>query len=42
MVHPALDVLRRAAAVVAAEEGWLRRPDGGWLPDRDIVVMAGR
>ncbi|MFC8372633.1 LysR family transcriptional regulator [Streptomyces sp. NPDC057238] len=42
MIHPALDALRRAAAVVAAEEGWLRRPDGGWLPDRDIVVMAAR
>ncbi|MFD7689375.1 LysR family transcriptional regulator [Streptomyces sp. NPDC059781] len=42
LIHPALDALRRAAAVIAAEEGWLRRPDGGWLPDRDIVVMAGR
>ncbi|MFE4052265.1 LysR family transcriptional regulator [Streptomyces sp. YIM B13518] len=42
LVHPALDALRRAAAVVAAEEGWLRRPFEGWLPDRDIVVMAAR
>ncbi|KOT36143.1 LysR family transcriptional regulator [Streptomyces caelestis] len=42
LVHPALDALRRAAAVVAAEEGWLRRPLEGWLPDRDIVVMAAR
>lgn len=42
LVHPALDALRRAAAVVAAEEGWLRRPGEGWLPDRDIVVMAAR
>ncbi|MEZ3178377.1 LysR family transcriptional regulator [Streptomyces pimonensis] len=42
LVHPALDALRRAAAVVAAEEGWLRRPPEGWLPDRDIVVMAAR
>lgn len=42
LMHPALDALRRAAAVVAAEEGWLRRPDGGWLPERDIVVMAAR
>ncbi|MEW2079434.1 LysR family transcriptional regulator [Streptomyces sp. NPDC012403] len=40
LVHPALGALRRAAAVVAAEEGWLRRPVEGWLPDRDIIVMA--
>ncbi|MFI2504308.1 LysR family transcriptional regulator [Streptomyces sp. NPDC018972] len=40
IVHPALGALRRAAAVVAAEEGWLRRPAEGWLPDRDAVVMA--
>lgn len=42
LVHPALDALRRAAAVVAAEEGWLRRPVEGWLPDRDGAVMAGQ
>ncbi|MFF9483261.1 LysR family transcriptional regulator [Streptomyces sp. NPDC014676] len=42
LTHPALDALRRAAAVVAAEEGWLRRPDRGWLPERDIVVMGAR
>ncbi|MFE2278339.1 LysR family transcriptional regulator [Streptomyces sp. NPDC059454] len=42
MVHPALDTLRRAAAEIAAEEGWLRRPVEGWLPDPDIVVMAAR
>ncbi|MFI2374042.1 LysR family transcriptional regulator [Streptomyces sp. NPDC018964] len=42
LVHPALGVLRRAAAVVAAEEGWLRRPEEGWLPDRDVAVMAAR
>ncbi|MFF5155436.1 LysR family transcriptional regulator [Streptomyces sp. NPDC000348] len=42
LVHPALVALRRAAALVAAEEGWLRRPAGGWLPERDIVVMAAQ
>ncbi|MER7489688.1 LysR family transcriptional regulator [Streptomyces sp. NPDC126497] len=42
LVHPALDALRRAAAFVAAEEGWLRRPIEWWLPERDIVVMAAR
>ena len=40
MLHPGLDALRRAAALVAAEEGWLRRPEGGWIPKLDIVAMA--
>ncbi|MFE9772868.1 LysR family transcriptional regulator [Streptomyces sp. NPDC005931] len=40
MVHPALDRLRRAVAELAAEEGWLRRPRDGWIPDSDSVVMA--
>ncbi len=42
LTHPALDALWRAAAVVAAEEGRLRLPGRGWLPERDIVVMAAR
>ncbi|BFO22017.1 hypothetical protein SHKM778_84050 [Streptomyces sp. KM77-8] len=41
MLHPGLGALRRAAAFVAAEEGWLRRPEGGWVPKQDIVAMAG-
>ncbi|GGW53032.1 LysR family transcriptional regulator [Streptomyces griseoloalbus] len=40
MVHPALDGLRGAAADLAAEEGWLRRPTDGWLPDADTAVMT--
>ncbi|MFI2432551.1 LysR family transcriptional regulator [Streptomyces sp. NPDC018693] len=40
LVHPALDALRGAAAGVAGEEGWLRVPDGGWVPDVDREVMA--
>ncbi|MBM9621289.1 LysR family transcriptional regulator [Streptomyces zhihengii] len=37
--HPGLDALRTAAARLAAEEGWLRRIPGDWLPDQDTAVM---
>jgi DNA-binding transcriptional LysR family regulator len=40
LTHPALDALRRAAALLAVEEGWLRRPAGGWIPATDDVLMA--
>ncbi|MFI9149992.1 LysR family transcriptional regulator [Streptomyces sp. NPDC053367] len=40
LVHPALDALRQAAAQVAAEEGWLRRPEGGWIPAIDAKIMS--
>lgn len=42
--HPGLDALRTAAARLAADEGWLRRTPGEWLPDQDAAVMrtAGR
>ena len=40
LVHPGLDALRRAAALVAEEEGWLWRSPECWLPDRDTAVMA--
>ncbi|MEV5429603.1 LysR family transcriptional regulator [Streptomyces sp. NPDC052701] len=40
LAHPALDALRRAAAQVAAEEGWLRRPTGGWIPAMDDLSMS--
>jgi DNA-binding transcriptional LysR family regulator len=39
LVHPAFDALRRAAAQIAAEEGWLRRPAGGWIPAIDLDTM---
>ncbi|MGW2828327.1 LysR family transcriptional regulator [Streptomyces sp. NPDC001286] len=35
LTHPALDALRRAAAELSAGEGWLRVPEGGWVPDAD-------
>ncbi|MFJ8086405.1 LysR family transcriptional regulator [Streptomyces sp. NPDC096205] len=41
LVHPALDALRRAAVQVAGEEGWLRRPEGGWIPATDAKIMSG-
>jgi DNA-binding transcriptional LysR family regulator len=40
LMHPALDTLRRAAAQVAAENGWLHRPPGAWLPASDAAVMS--
>lgn len=39
LVHPAFDALRRAAAQLAAEEGWLRRPAEGWIPAIDLATM---
>ncbi|WP_031478251.1 LysR family transcriptional regulator [Streptomyces bicolor] len=41
LAHPALDALRRAAARIAAEEGWLRRPADGWIPAIDSAAMTG-
>lgn len=40
LTHPGLRALRRAAAVVGAEQGWLRVPEEGWIPADDSVVMA--
>ncbi|MFH8977748.1 LysR family transcriptional regulator [Streptomyces sp. NPDC017890] len=40
LVHPAFDALRRAASQVAAEEGWLRIPEGGWIPAADTAAMS--
>ncbi|MBD0841945.1 MULTISPECIES: LysR family transcriptional regulator [unclassified Streptomyces] len=39
LVHPAFDALRRAAAELAAAEGWLRLPVDGWIPANDNVTM---
>jgi DNA-binding transcriptional LysR family regulator len=36
LVHPALDALRRAAAELAVAEGWLERPEEGWIPAIDV------
>ncbi len=40
LVHPALDALRRAAAQVTAEEGWLRKPAAGWISAIDSAIMG--
>ncbi|WAZ22100.1 LysR family transcriptional regulator [Streptomyces cinnabarinus] len=37
--HPGIDALRRAAAEIAAAEGWLQPPAGGWIPASDKVTM---
>jgi DNA-binding transcriptional LysR family regulator len=39
LVHPAFDALRRAAAQLSAEEGWLRRPSDGWIPATDLALV---
>ncbi|MFB6788165.1 LysR family transcriptional regulator [Streptomyces olivaceus] len=40
LVHPALEVLRRATSQVAAEKSWLSFPAGGWIPATDAAVMS--
>ncbi|GAB2846670.1 LysR family transcriptional regulator StgR [Streptomyces deserti] len=40
LTHPAFDALRRAAAELAAEQGWLRRPAEGWVPAIDEAFMS--
>ncbi|CAL9513480.1 HTH-type transcriptional regulator BenM [Streptomyces sp. enrichment culture] len=40
LVHPALDALRRAADRLAAGEGWLKRPAGGWISAIDARAMS--
>ncbi|MEU5202053.1 LysR family transcriptional regulator [Streptomyces pseudogriseolus] len=40
MIHPALTELRRSAADLSAERGWLRRPADSWLPKQDADVMG--
>ncbi|MFC9622169.1 LysR family transcriptional regulator [Streptomyces sp. NPDC056930] len=37
--HPGLDALRKAAAQLGSEEGWMVRPDGSWLPEIDASLM---
>ncbi|MBG0854859.1 LysR family transcriptional regulator [Streptomyces spinoverrucosus] len=38
--HPGLEALRRAADEVGREEGWLRVPDGGWMPEADRLACG--
>ncbi|WP_328440340.1 LysR family transcriptional regulator [Streptomyces sp. NBC_00444] len=40
LVHPGFDALRRAAAQLAGEEGWLVRPVGGWIPAIDVDTVS--
>ncbi|MER5732400.1 LysR family transcriptional regulator [Streptomyces sp. NPDC002138] len=37
--HPGLTALRAAAAELGTVRGWLRMPDGGWLPEGDAELM---
>ncbi|CAM5384391.1 LysR family transcriptional regulator OS=Streptomyces alboniger OX=132473 GN=CP975_13405 PE=3 SV=1 [Streptomyces alboniger] len=42
LIHPGVTALRNAAAELAAAEGWLRRPENGWIPAMDARVMMGQ
>ncbi|WP_221357424.1 LysR family transcriptional regulator [Streptomyces beigongshangae] len=42
LVHRGVDALREAAARLAADEGWLERPAGGWIPAMDALVMKSQ
>jgi DNA-binding transcriptional LysR family regulator len=37
--HPGIDALRRAAAELGEEAGWLTPVDGAWIPKADVLVM---
>ncbi|KAA0930476.1 LysR family transcriptional regulator [Streptomyces apricus] len=39
LMHQGVAALRAAAARLSAEEGWLERPVGGWIPAMDALVM---
>ncbi|WP_371548839.1 LysR family transcriptional regulator [Streptomyces sp. NBC_00554] len=39
LVHPGIDALRRAAVELAGEAAWLRRPEDGWIPAADALIM---
>lgn len=40
LAHPGFHALRRAAVGLAGEEGWLRRPVGGWIPASDSDLIS--
>ncbi|MEU6257708.1 LysR family transcriptional regulator [Streptomyces sp. NPDC047043] len=42
LVHPGFDALRRAAAAIAVEEGWLERSSDGWIPAIDADMIRAR
>ncbi|MFD7630786.1 LysR family transcriptional regulator [Streptomyces sp. NPDC059851] len=39
--HPGLDALRRSAAQLAADRGWLDVPAGSWLPAAALTGLPG-
>ncbi|MET9496380.1 LysR family transcriptional regulator [Streptomyces sp. NPDC006552] len=40
--HPGITALKKAAAALAEENGWLNRPSNGWIPAADALVMMSR
>ncbi|MEE1786819.1 LysR family transcriptional regulator [Streptomyces sp. SP17BM10] len=39
--HAGLTALAGAASALGADEGWLRRPPGSWLPSPDAALLPG-
>ncbi|MEU1334404.1 LysR family transcriptional regulator [Streptomyces sp. NPDC005865] len=42
LVHPGMTALRTAAAELAVEEKWLRRPSNTWVPAVDALIMVSQ
>jgi DNA-binding transcriptional LysR family regulator len=42
LVHPGIDALRCAATELATEERWLLRPEDGWIPATDALIMMNQ
>ncbi|WPO73460.1 MULTISPECIES: LysR family transcriptional regulator [unclassified Streptomyces] len=42
LAHPGVAAVRAAAAELSADEGWLERPAGGWVPAADALIMMSR
>lgn len=42
LVHPGIDALRAAAATLAEENDWLRKPPGAWIPSIDALIMMSQ
>ncbi|MBO1337550.1 LysR family transcriptional regulator [Streptomyces sp. VRA16 Mangrove soil] len=40
--HPGIAAVRAAAAELAEQNGWLRRPENGWIPATDALIMMTR
>ncbi|MGV9878397.1 LysR family transcriptional regulator [Streptomyces sp. NPDC003006] len=39
LIHPGVTAVRTAAAELSAAEGWLVKPENGWVPAKDALIM---